>query len=100
MQPATPSLPLAPVPVGHLTDLSLPGPFFHSGEVSERYSVKFAVVPDSSERWQTVMSSPGKLVPELSLAIAGSSHFVIFPRKMPAIVGPSSFRPLSTPSTL
>src|SRR3954451_3158195 len=30
-QAATPSLPFAPVPVGHLTVLSTPGPFFHSG---------------------------------------------------------------------
>jgi hypothetical protein len=62
--------------------------------------VKFLVVPDSSERWQTVMPLSGRLTPALSLAIAGSFHFLIFPRKMFAIVGPSIFAPFSTPETL
>ena len=62
--------------------------------------MKFFVVPDSSERWQTVIDVPGRLAPLLSFAIAGSFHFLILPRKMSAIVAPSSLRPLSTPSTL
>ena len=59
--------------------------------------MKFFVVPDSSERWQTVMSLSGRLVLPLTLAIAGSFHFLILPRKMSAIVAPSSLRPLSMP---
>src|SRR4051812_17334661 len=97
MAAATPSLPFAPVPVGHLTVLSAPTLLFHSELTSERNVVKPLVVPDSSERWTTVMLAPGRLAPELSLAIAGSFHFLILPRKMFATVGPSSLRSLGTP---
>src|SRR4051795_11268905 len=100
MHAATPSLPFAPVPVGHLTDLSTPGPFFHAGESSARNAVKFFVVPDSSLRWQTVMLPLGSETPLFSLAIAGSFQVLTLPRKMSATVAPSSLRPLSTPSTL
>ena len=62
--------------------------------------MKFFVVPDSSERWQTVMSASGSETPEFCEAIAGSFHFVTLPRKMSAVVAPSSFRPAFTPSTL
>src|SRR5690349_5496896 len=99
-QAATPSLPLAPVPVGHLTDLSLPGPEAHALEYAERKAVKFFVVPDSSERWQTVMSPDGSGMLGLSCFSAGSFQLLILPRKTSAIVAPSSFRPLPTPSML
>src|SRR3954452_408792 len=92
-QAPTPSLPLAPVPVGHLTVLSTPGPFFHSGLYAARNVVNSLVVPDSSERWQTVMLSPGRSTPAFCPLIDGSSHFLTFPRKMLATVAPSSFRP-------
>ena len=59
--------------------------------------MKSLVVPDSSERWQTVMSVLGSFTPEFSAAIAGSFHFLILPRKMSATVAPSSLRPFSTP---
>src|SRR3954462_4613096 len=98
MQAATPSLPLAPVPVGHLTDLSTPGPLSQAGEYAARNFVKFPVVPDSSERWQTVMFDAGSDMPALPAAIFGSFHLVILPRKMSAIVAPSSLRPVLTPS--
>ncbi len=62
--------------------------------------MKFAVVPDSSERWQTAMSLSGRLLLPLTLAISGSFHFLTLPRKMSAMVGPSSFSPLSTPLRL
>ena len=62
--------------------------------------MKFAVVPDSSERWQTVMSVLGRLAPEFWPAISGSFHFLTLPRKMSATVLPSSLRPWSMPSTL
>src|SRR3954453_23920367 len=97
---ATPSLPFAPVPVGHLTDLSTPGPLFHAGEKSARNSVKFFVVPDSSERWQTVMLLLGSFTPEFWPAISGSFHLLTLPRKMSAAVLPSSFKPCCTPSRL
>src|SRR3954453_4110774 len=94
---ATPSLPFAPVPVGHLTVLSAPTLDFHSPLTSERNVVKPFVVPDSSERWTTVMLASGRFVPGLSFAIAGSFHFLILPRKMSATVLPSSLRSLGTP---
>src|ERR1700754_2014360 len=100
MQAATPSLPFAPVPVGHLTDLSVPGPDSHAGEYATRNFVKLPVVPDSSERWQTVIFESGSLKSGLPEAIFGSFHVVILPRKMSAIVAPSSLRPESTPSRL
>src|SRR4051812_18725081 len=99
-QAATPSLPLAPVPVGHLTVLSTPGPFFHSGLYAARKLVNSLVVPDSPERWQTVIAVLGSFTPEFCLAIDGSFHFLTVPRNMFATVAPSSLRPLSTPSTL
>src|SRR4051794_29684892 len=99
-QPATPSLPFAPVPVGHLTDLSVPGPLSHALDSCARKLVKLPVVPDSSERWQIVMSVAGRLVPAFWRAISGSFHFLTLPRKMSAAVAPSSFRPWSMPSTL
>ena len=43
----------------------------------------------------------GSLMPGFSLAMAGSSHFLILPRKILASVGPSITRsPGFTPSTL
>src|SRR5919202_1890388 len=100
MQAATPSLPLAPVPIGQSTDLSEPGPLSHAFEYADRNAVKFFVVPDSSERWQTVMFELGRFAPLLSLAIAGSLQVFTLPRKMSARVAPSSLRPLATPLTL
>ena len=47
------------------------------------------VVPEPSERWMTTMAWLGSLTPGLSLTIRGSFHFAIWPRKMPASVGPS-----------
>src|SRR6476661_3782099 len=97
---ATPSLPLAPVPSGHLTVLSAPTFEDHSGLEAARNVVKPLVVPDSSERWTTVMFDDGRLTPGFIFAMAGSFHFLIFPRKMFAIVGPSSLSPRFTPLRL
>src|SRR2546421_8525516 len=94
---ATPSLPLAPVPVGHLTVLSAPTFDFHSGLYPDRNVVKPFVVPDSSERWTTVIGCATSFTPGFSLAIAGSLQSLIFPRKMSAIVAPSSFRSFGSP---
>ena len=58
------------------------------------------VVPDSSERWMTVIDDDGSFTPGFSFAIAGSFQVLTFPRKTSAIVGPSSFRPPWTPDRL
>ena len=62
--------------------------------------MKFFVVPDSSERWQTEIFVLGGLTSGLSFVIAASSQVVTLPRKMSAIVAPSSLRPFSRPLTL
>ena len=62
--------------------------------------MKFFVVPDSSERWQTVILVAGSFAPEFCFAIAGSFQVLILPRKRSATVEPSSLRPFSTPLTL
>src|SRR5438874_6591179 len=87
----TPSEPLAPVPVGQGT--SLPAPNVHTdGDTAVRYEVNTDVVPDPSDRCTTWMPALGRLAPELSALIAGSSHFLIFPAKIPASVRGESLR--------
>src|SRR5437764_14960953 len=98
--PATPWLPLVPVPVGHLTVLSVPTLDFHVGLAAARTPVKPLVVPEESERWTTVIDVLGSLTPGFSAAIAGSFHFLTVPRKMFAIEGPSSLSPVLRPLTL
>ena len=61
--------------------------------------MKLAVVPEGSERWTGMMSASGSATPEFSAVIAGSFHFVIWPRKILAVVSPSSFS-LVTPDRL
>src|SRR5207248_625746 len=94
----TPSEPLAPCPVGHGTSLAAPN--VHTDPAAAvRYDVNAAVVPEPSERCTTWMPSDGSATPLLPALIAGSSHFLIFPAKMPATVCGASFR-LVTPLTL
>src|SRR5712671_781432 len=97
---ATPSLPLAPVPVGHFTVLSAPTCFAQVGLEAARKLVKPLVVPDSSERCTIVIELDGRLTPAFCFAISGSFHFLTLPRKMSATVGPSSLRPAFTPLRL
>src|SRR5579884_3434822 len=97
---ATPELPLAPVPVGHLTSLPCPIWAFQAGLTSDRNLVNPSVVPDESDRWTTVIAVPGRLVPGLSALIDASFQVLTLPMKIPARVAPSSFRPLFTPLRL
>jgi len=62
--------------------------------------VKPSVVPDESDRWITVIELLGRFIPGFRALIAESFHFVIFPMKISASVGPSSFRPLLIPVRL
>src|SRR5579871_152323 len=94
---ATPELPLPPVPVGHFTSLPLPTADFQAGLVSDSQVVKPFVVPEESERCTTVMAVLGRLRPGFSALMAGSFQVLIWPMKILAVVGPSSFRPLLTP---
>src|SRR6266496_1247524 len=86
----TPELPRAPTPTGQLTATPLPTPLFHCLLTLLRYSVRLYVVPLLSLRWITVMAKSGRVLPLFSCLIAGSFHFLILPRKMPATALPSS----------
>ena len=61
--------------------------------------MKFSVVPDSSERKNTLIGVLGSVASGLTLAIAGSFHVVILPLKMLAMTSGVSTS-LSTPLTL
>ncbi len=61
--------------------------------------MKFAVVPESSERCTGVIFVLGRLTPGLVALMAGSSQVVISPLKIFAIVSGSSCR-LLTPERL
>jgi hypothetical protein len=63
--------------------LPAPGPFFHSSLIALRWVVNAYVVPLPSERLTTVILVSGSIAPWFALAIAGSFHLVILPRKMP-----------------
>ncbi len=70
-----------------------------SGAVAARYSAKFSVVPDSSDRLTGVMSRSGSSASGLSSAMAGSFQLVISCAKIPAITSGRRFS-VSTPSRL
>src|SRR3954470_12778481 len=95
---ATPEVPLAASPTwnGKVCEA---GAVQTSGAFAARYSVKFWVVPESSERCTTVIGADGSEAPEFWPLILASSHVVILPEKMPAMVAASSLRSF-TPSTL
>src|SRR6266516_1509554 len=96
---ATPGLPLAARAVdGHLMVELLPR-LQALGAASIRNSVKFAVVPEESDRTARVIGVLGRLTPELSALMAGSFQVLILPEKMPAMVAGDSFR-LLTPDRL
>ncbi len=96
--PTTPEVPCAASPPG--TGQSPETSKVHtSGAVAARYSAKFSVVPDSSERLTGVMARSGSSASGLSSAIAGSFQLVISPAKMPAMTWGVRFSE-STPSRL
>src|SRR4029077_15247897 len=96
---ATPGLPLAARAVdGHLTVELLPRVQALPAE-STRNWVKFAVVPEESDRTARVIGVLGRLTPELSALIAASFQVLILPEKMPAMVAGGSLM-LLTPDRL
>src|SRR5919204_189644 len=100
MEAATPALPLPPVPPGHCTALSAPIFCAHCWLSCDSHDVNTKVVPDSSERCTVWIGVEGRGTPGFSRAMAGSFHFVMSPRKIEAVVGPSSFSPVCRPGTL
>src|SRR5215471_10125228 len=96
---ATPLLPLAARAVEGQVMIELLPSVQTLGAASWRNKEKFCVVPDESERTAVVIAVLGRLTPELSALMAGSSQVLILPSKMPAIVGASSFR-VETPDRL
>ena len=99
--PATPSLPLAPMPVGQSIAVSAPTLFFQSAETRLRYVENWKVVPEPSERCTTLIALEGSATPGFSFLIAASSQRETRPWKISAKVGPSSTSwPGFTPGTL
>src|SRR5512133_1443863 len=94
---ATPEFLFLPSPV---PDQVLDGSVFHAPlpALARNLSV-FSVVPDSSERKNTVMFSLGSLAPGLSLAIFGSFQVFMVPLKISASTS-AFIASLSTPSRL
>src|SRR5215211_3890574 len=85
----------SPVPVQVLDGSSFQAPL----PALDKNLVVFSVVPDSSERKNTVIFSPGSSTSEFSLAIFSSSKVLMLPLKIPARTSAFSTR-LSTPSML
>src|SRR3974390_2203162 len=77
----TPSFPFERVPTGQLGMLFVPTVFAKSGLTALRCCEKTNVVPLLSARTMTLIGFGGSFAPGFSLAIAGSFHFVILPRK-------------------
>ena len=100
MAAATPELPLPPLPFGHCTALSAPTWLDHVGLSCDSHDVNTNVVPDSSARCTVWMGRFGRLTPGFSFPISWSFQFFTLPRKMSAVVGPSSFKPVCSPGTL
>src|ERR1700704_5782487 len=83
-----PEFPVAPcVPAGQLTVEPLP--IVHAaGAALVRKLVKFAVVPELSLRWTTVIGVVGSLADGLSALIAASSQVVMAAEKiLPMVSG-------------
>src|SRR5215469_16727837 len=95
---ATPPLPLPACALEGQLMVELE-PSFQVGADSVRNREKFAVVPEESERTARAIGVLGRLTPGLSALIAGSFQVLMWPWKMFAMVGMSSFR-LLTPDTL
>src|ERR1700709_441161 len=89
---------LAPSPdlIGHTLSA---GNFHAPSPAFSRYSVKFFVVPDSSERCTGAIAVLGSLASGLSALMAASSHFLMVPAKIPESTLGDSWS-LSTPSRL
>ena len=68
----------SPLPVHFLAGSAVQA----SGAAALRYLVKFSVVPDSSERKNTLIGVAGSVTPGLILAMAGSFQVVILPLKI------------------
>ena len=70
-----------------------------SGAFSERYSVKFSVVPESSERCTGTIGLSGRVASGLCSTILGSFQLVMVPAKISPITSGVRFSS-STPSRL
>src|ERR1700746_194504 len=87
----TPSLLFLPSPTPPLKVLPASLPYALS-DAAIRYFWKLSVVPDSSLRKITMISSDGSCLPGLRSAISGAFQFLTVPLKILASVGPSSKR--------
>src|SRR3954449_8205081 len=95
---ATPALFGLPVPTGNCRSLALPS-VQSVGAAALRNDVKTAVVPDGSERLNTLTDVLGSDTPGLSFLTAAASQVLILPEKICAIVAADSCSEL-TPDRL
>src|SRR3954470_2478780 len=95
---ATPALFGLAAPTGDCRSLALPS-VQSVGAAALRNDVKTAVVPDGSERVNTLTDVLGSETPGLSFLTAASSQFLTLPEKICAIVAADSCREL-TPDRL
>src|SRR5205085_12588709 len=95
---ATPLLFGLPVPTGNCVSLALPSVHW-VGAAATRYDVKTAVVPDGSERVNTLTLVLGNETPGVSALTSDASHVFTLPLKMSAMVGADNCR-LSMPGKL
>src|SRR5487761_1883365 len=79
---------------GHLMVEPLPS-FQTLGAAFCRYSVKFWLVPEESERTAMVIAVDGSLTPGLMAWIFGSFQVLIWAEKIPAMTSGLSFRLLT-----
>src|SRR5881397_3461705 len=96
--PVTPSEPLALWPPGQVS-VSLTPSFQSALAFASRYPAKIFVVPDLSLRCTGTIVVLGRVTPLLRALIAGSSHLVMVPEKILAVVAASRVS-LSTPGRL
>src|ERR1700744_3171368 len=76
---------------GHLMVEELPS-VQTLGAASFRYSEKFCVVPEESDRTAIVTAVDGRVTPGLMAAMAGSFQLLIWPWKILAMTSAFSFR--------
>src|SRR5215471_19418500 len=92
----TPSLPLLLVPTGQFGILFTPTALSNSGLMALRCFEKTKLVPLESARTTMLIGSSGNFAPGFALAISGSFHFLILPRKIAGYAFRGSFRSLTS----
>src|SRR5215813_9937030 len=78
--------------LGQLTVIPEPGPVFHASLTALKCWVNTKVVPLLSARRTTVIGVSGRVTPGFALAMTGSFHLVIWPKKILVYASRDSLR--------